>query len=612
MIKRFKKKRSLGLGFLDEISKVTIKNPSHKKYDQDFKVDELFIPNFNPDNLALKNSPLRVVILVAVSLVAFFILFLKLFNLQIVNGTEFRKLADGNRVQITLIHAPRGVIYDRNDKILARNDPGFRLGKNFLTRDDALKLEISGDPLSKDLEIDHIRVYPFAEKGAHSLGYVSEISAEELKDLKFKGYKSGDRVGRGGMEESYEKYLKGVDGGEVIEVDAKGRKLRTLRTIAAIPGQNLKLTIDIDLQTIVYNHLVEALKKSGSCCAAAVVMDPQTGDILSLVSLPSFNPQNVENYLEAPNFPLLNRTIAGEYPPGSTFKIASSLAGLSSGKVTARTEFEDTGVINIGPFTFSNWYFTEYGKVEGSLNLVKALKRSNDIYFYRLAQLVGEQTLQDVAKKLKLNKKTGIDIPGEVGGLIPDNDWKLKTFGEVWFPGDTLHMSIGQGFVLTTPLQVTSLTSFIASDGKRIIPHLVSKVQSPGGRLAKEFKFKETQDAVFKTSDLNLIKEGLVKVPKEGGTAWPFFNFPIPTGGKTGTAEYGNSQGRTHAWYTAFAPVDDPKIAVTVLIEGGGEGSTVAAPVVKEIMRWYFSPDKKNLILDLGGVASESARTLGE
>lgn len=612
MIKSFKKKRSLGPSFLDEISKVTVKNSSHKKYDEDFKVDELFIPNFDPSNLDLKKSPLRVAALAAVSLVAFFILFLKLFNLQIVNGTEFRKLADGNRVQIKVIHAPRGVIYDRNDKILARNDPGFRLGKSFLTRDDALKVEISGDPALPDLEIDHIRVYPFAEKGAHLLGYVSEISAEELKDPKFKGYKIGDRIGRGGTEEAQEKYLKGVDGGEVIEVDAKGRKLRTMRTIAAIPGQNLKLTIDIDLQTVVYNRLEEALKKSGSCCAAAVVMDPKTGDILSLVSLPSFNPQNVENYLEAPNFPLLNRTIAGEYPPGSTFKIASSLAGLSSGKITAHTEFEDTGVINIGPFTFSNWYFTEYGKVEGSLDLVKALKRSNDIYFYRLAELVGERILQDVAKKLTLNKKTGIDIPGEVGGLIPDNDWKLKTFGEVWFPGDTLHMSIGQGFVLTTPLQINNLVSFIAAEGKKVVPHLASKITSPGGRVVKEFKFKETQDTVFKLKDLNLIKEGLAMVPQEGGTAWPFFNFPIPTAGKTGTSEYGDPAGRTHAWYTAFAPVDDPKIAVTVLIEGGGEGSSLSAPVVKEIMRWYFSPDKRNLILDSGGIASESARTLGE
>ncbi len=600
MNKKFPKRKSLGLGFWDEISKVTVKNHKKKFYNNDNKVDEVFIPNFNPENINLQKSPFRIAIISVLSIMVFFILFLKFFNLQIINGVEYRKLADGNRVQIRIIHAPRGVIYDRNNKILARNDPGFRLAKTFLTRDDALRLEVGGDPRAKELEIDHVRIYPFSEKTAHVLGYVSEISSNELKETRFSAYKLGDKIGRNGIEEAYEKYLKGIDGGEIIEVDAKGRKLRTLRTVEAVPGQNLVLNIDADLQTVVFNNLSEAIKKSGSCCAVAVVMEPQTGDILSMVSLPSFDPQNVESFLQGVNYPLLNRAISGKYPPGSTFKIASGLAGLSSGKITAQTKFNDTGVINLGPYTFSNWYFTQYGKMEGSVDFVKALERSNDTYFYRLAELVGDATLQDTAKKLGLDKKTGIDIPSEEDGLIPDKNWKQKTFNEVWFPGDTLHMVIGQGFVLSTPIQITNLLSFIVSDGIKVTPH-----------IAKKFNFKTQKDTIFKSEYLSLIKKGLVKVTKEGGTAWPFFNFPIESGGKTGTAEYGSTN-KTHAWYTGFAPSDDPKIVVTVLIEGGGEGSSVAAPVAKEIMRWFFSPDKSNLIKDTGNVASDSARTLGE
>ncbi len=567
---------------------------------KELNLDELFIPNIDRVGKNLTKSSFRIAIASVISIVVFFLLFLRLFNLQIINGAEYRKLADGNRVQIKLIHAPRGVIYDRNNKILARNDPGFRLKNTFLSRDDALKLDISAGENYKDLEIDTVRVYPFNEKTAHVLGYVSEISAEELKQLPFSGYKPGDKIGRGGVEEFYEKYLKGIDGGEIIEVDAKGQKLRTLRRVEAIPGKNLMLTIDIDLQEVVFKHLTETVKKSGSCCGASLVMDPQTGDILSMVSLPSFNPQNVESFLQSANYPLLNRVISGRYPPGSTFKIASALAGLSSGKITPQTTFEDTGIINLGPYTFTNWYFTQYGRKEGSVDLVKALKRSNDVYFYRLAQLVGEVNLGNIAKKLGLEKETGIDIPGEEDGLIPDNDWKQKTFHEVWFPGDTLHMSIGQGFVLSTPIQITNLLSFIASDGNVVTPHL------------QQTNFKKTKDLGFKKADLNLIKKGLAEVTKEGGTAWPFFSFPLDSGGKTGTSEYGDPKGRTHAWYSGFAPVDDSKIVVTVLVEGGGEGSSVAAPVAKEIMRWFFSPDKSNLIKDTGSVASDSARTLGE
>lgn len=548
-------------------------------------------------------------------IIAFSILLIRLFVLQIIEGKNNRDLADSNRIQIKIIHAPRGVIYDRNGKIVAQNEPAFRLVEGAritrVSRDEALKMEVKGDPNFKNLEIDNARTYPQAAKMVHILGYLSEITGDELKDPDYKNYKSGDLVGRSGVEETYEKLLRGADGGEIIEVDAQGKKIRTLRKNDAIPGQNLYLTIDADLQMIAYDRLEEAIKKAGACCGALIGVEPLSGQVLTLVSYPAFNPYDISAALGSQNAPILNRVVAGTYPPGSTFKIVSALAGLFSGKINEQTVFEDTGVVTLGSFSFSNWYFTQYGKLEGAVGIAKALKRSNDTFFYRLGQVVGEEVLASTARKLGMGQKIGIDIPGEDVGVVPDKDWKIKNTGEVWYPGDTLHMSIGQGFVLATPLEISNLVSQVAAEGKQFPPHLGLKITNNVGHVIKEFRFNESISKEFKPRYWKLVKDGLAGVTKEGGTAWPFFTFPIPTAGKTGTAEYGDVKGKTHAWYTSFAPLDDPKIALTVLVESGGEGSSVAAPVAKEIYRWFFSPDKTNLIKDTNYVASDSAK-LGE
>ncbi|MCR4305930.1 MAG: penicillin-binding transpeptidase domain-containing protein, partial [Candidatus Daviesbacteria bacterium] len=432
----------------------------------------------------------------------------------------------------------------------------------------------------------------------------------QLKDKELKGYRQGDQIGQMGIEAEYENMLRGTDGGEIIEVDSLGRKVRTLRMKAPIPGQNIYLSIDASLQERIFDLMKEAIQKSGSCCGAAVASDPGTGKVLALLSLPSFDPNlftknpdetAISEVFLDPSAPILNRVIGGTYPPASTYKIISSLAALDSGKVTKDTSFQDNGVLYLGPYKFSNWYFNQYGKTEGPVNLLKALQRSNDIYFYEISRQIGERVLVDWSKKLYLGRKLSIDLPGEGQGLVPDDEWKQKTVGQPWYPGDTLHMSIGQGFVLTTPLQILGITSFIAADGVLYEPQLL---------LSGKPKIL-TSDLISKEK-IDLVKEGLILVPKEGGTAWPFFSFPIETAGKTGTAEYGDPKNRTHAWYTSFAPVHDPKIALTVLIEGGGEGSSVASPIAKEAYRYYFSPDKSNLIKDLYVTATESAKTLGE
>lgn len=599
-----------------------------RKDSEDWK--DALLPHFGLNQVhQISKDTWRVTIFLIFCITLFFILFLRLFHLQIINGKQNLQLADGNRIQIKLIHAPRGLIYDRNGKILASNSPAFRLfdknppagGKKarLISRDEALELEVKNDPAAPDLEVDNVRNYPMGEKLAHVLGYVGEISEDQLESLQYLGYHPGDRIGKSGIESQYEKFLRGIDGGEIIEVNSLGSKIRTLRTNTPIPGQNIYLNIDEDLQDKLFKLTKDATAKFGSCCAAAVAEDPNNGQILALVSLPSFDPNvitegddaKIAEIFSNPASPILDRVISGTYPPGSTFKIVSSLAAITSGKISSETTFIDNGAIYLGQFKFSNWYFNEYGKVEGAVNLAKAIQRSNDIYFYEVAQIIGEGRLINMARKLRLGGRLNIDLPSEESGLIPDDAWKRKTFDQVWYPGDTLHMAIGQGYVLTTPLQILGITSFIGSSGTLYQPQLVNKITSQSSTIS-EFKAKVLVSNLISSDKINLVKEGLKLVPKNGGTAWPFFTFPIPTAGKTGTAEYGDPKNRTHAWYTSYAPADNPKIALTVLVEGGGEGSNVASPVAKEFYRWYFSPDKNKLIQDVYQSATDSGKTLGE
>lgn len=570
-------KRFLKLDYISEIQKVNKRK--HFQGSDNVWQDNL-IPNFDPEIISdHKISFWYVTAMTVVILVSFFGLSLRLFHLQVVNGQANKELADGNRIQIKVIHAPRGVIYDRSGKIIVSNSPGFRLKDKFVSREQYLDMEVKNDPRVNYLEIDSIRKYPEGASLAHVLGYVS-----------------GDGIGASGIEKTYENLLKGEDGGEIIEVDARGKNLRTLRTVAPKPGENLYLTIDADLQNQAYLALKKSVIETKSCCGAVVGLNPNTGEILSLVSYPSFDnnifsqsqsADLVQELFKDSNSPLLNRVISGTYPPGSTFKIVSAIAALESKLVDPTTTIEDTGITNLGSYSFANWYFTQYGKSEGQVDLQKALQRSNDTYFYIVGDKIGSENIIKWARNLHLGQVSGIDLEGEEKGLVPDNTWKQENFHQPWYPGDTLHLAIGQGFLLTTPMQVAGITSYIAADGKLYKPHLLKKSS------------EQLNVPPVTKVNLDTIKQGLSLVTKDGGTAWPFFKFPIATSGKTGTAEFGDPKGKTHAWYSAYAPSDDPKIVLTVLVEAGGEGSSVAAPVAKEILRWYFSPDKNDLIKDL-------------
>ncbi|MBI4100126.1 penicillin-binding protein 2 [Candidatus Microgenomates bacterium] len=565
----------LGQGFADTLEFSRTK-PKNKKTDWD--EDEGF------------NNHARIAIFSLILLIFPLVLIGRLFYLQIIVGAQNRQISEENRVRIKPLPAPRGIIFDRNDQILVRNIPGYRLktqeSYRVLSRDKALDVEAHGGMEAANLEIDILREYLYPEIFAHVLGYTSEITQEELKTYaKTDDYQGGDKVGRAGIEKEYEKTLRGQKGKEFIEVDAQEKKLGILNEELSQPGQNLTLSFDLNLQKSAYEAL-------GNVRGVVVVSRPSDGQILALVSRPSFDPnlftvdQDEEKIKQLFNDdrekPFLNRAISGVYPPGSTFKIVTAAAGLEEGKIDKSTLIEDTGEIVIGPYRFPNWYLIQYGKTEGNLDVVGALKRSNDIFFYKTAGMVGEGELGKWAAKFGVGQKLGIPLEGESSGLMPNPQWKEKNIGEKWYLGDTYHIGIGQGYVLTTPLQVNFWTAVIANGGILYKPLLVKSDQAVV--IRKDF---------LKTETIDLIKKGMIEACSTGGTGWPLFDFKvgdraIQTACKTGTAEYGDPKGRTHAWFTVFAPAENPQIVATVLVEGGGEGSNVGAPIAKKVLEEYF------------------------
>jgi len=503
-----------------------------------------------------------------------FILFLRLFDLTVVNGHQYRGLADSNRTRELIRHAPRGILYDRTGKPLVENialAQGFRYQRSYL--------------------------YP--ESTAHVVGYVNELTSLELSNefYQLRGYRLGDQVGRVGAEDVFEEQLRGRDGKELVEVDASGNILRTIGRDTELPGEPVTLSLDASLSLAV----VQAFPKDKK--GAVIVTKPSTGEILAMYSSPSYSPNAFttgmsepayQALVTSPDLPLLNRVIGGVYPPGSTFKLVTALAALEENVITSSTVVEDTGVITIGQFSFPNWYFKQYGKTEGMVDIVKALKRSNDSFFYKVGELVGITKLGKWAKAVGIGKPLGIELAGEASGLMPDPGWKNDHFqtpldldarSNEWYLGDTYHVAIGQGYLLTTPLQVNAWTNVIANSGKLCRPTIKKLSGEAGSRSAGQ----KCKDLNIKKETIDLITEGMKEACSEGGTGYPLFGFKVPVACKTGTAEFGDTQDKPHAWFTAFAPIEDPEISVTVLVEEAGEGSDVAAPIAKKILEEWFS-----------------------
>lgn len=516
----------------------------------------------------------RLVLLQLFVTFVFLFLFATLVKTQIFAGPYYRDLANNNRVREIPIHAPRGIIFDRNGTALTANIPAFRLDDQVISKDQAITLETQG----KNPEVDSARSYLDGPAFAHVLGYVD------------------DNGGQGGVESFYDDKLRGIDGKELVEVDATGAKLRTISAISPTPGQNINLTIDATLQKTVLGAI-------GGKKAAVVVTNPNTGEILALVSSPTFNPNlftdfslpleertaGINAIFADKNLPLFDRSIGGAYPPGSTFKIVTATAGLETGAIKADTIIEDTGVLVIGPYKFPNWKWLRDGGVEGNLDVVGGIQKSNDIFFYKTGEMTGIDPLMTWARKFGLGSRLGIDLPGEATGLVPDAAWRKANIRS-WYLGDTYHVAIGQGDLLVTPIQDNAWTNVIASGGKLCTPHVVT--QLPGNPVT------QCKNLGIKPETINLIQKGMVAACTPGGTGYPLFNYQNPKtktliqiACKTGTAEFGVDTVTglpTHAWFTSYGPANQPEISVTVLIEGGGEGSDVAAPVAKLIYDAWF------------------------
>lgn len=515
----------------------------------------------------------------------FTLLYMRAFDLTLVKGVKLRRIADDNRFFHKITFPARGMIYDHQGTRLVENVPLYAkiegnpaaLHPKLLQIDESEALSLLVDRPESVVMID-ARRYPYGKATSALLGYLGFWESEEVGD----NLTINQKVGKVGIEKQFEKRLQGKTGLQYFEVNAKGEIIRLSHEVEPIAGDNLTLTIDADLTNKAYALLDN---RSG----AVVVSDIESSGILAMVSSPGFDPSDLANALYDENKPLLNRALQ-VYPPGSVFKMMTALAGLESDKINASTVVLDTGSIKVGETSFGNWYFSSYGRTEGEVNLVKALQRSNDIYFYKIAQIIGPEAIAKMSRKFHLGITTGIELSGEKPGVIPSPSWKEERLGEKWYLGDTYHMGIGQGSVLTSPLQINLMTAAIARHGNWCKPRLESK--SP----------LDCEDLEIDSGNLDLVISGMVAACDPGGTAFPFFTINQGASAgekiacKTGTAEFGGQDERgrknTHAWFTMFYPVAKPRIAITVFLESSKlnpylEGSSDAAPIAKSI--WEYA-----------------------
>ncbi len=544
-----------------------------------------------------------------------------LYFCQIYQGDKYISLAHSNRLRMIRFPAPRGEIFDRNGVPLAVNDTTFSIMGYPLDLNTPEKLQKLSDVLMKhgipftvsdlektikqqrlapyrvmkivpnltmtqmaDLVADYEfprelfplsvwrRTYPAGTTAANIIGYVGEISESELKARSEEGYRGGDIVGKSGIERSYESVLRGEPGREALEVDARGRKIRTLDANPAVKGEDIRLTIDMGAQKLA----VELLK---NWKGAIIAMDVHTGAVVALASSPVYdnNPlawgvsaREWNAFMSDPERPMLNRAIAGVYPPASTFKAFMSIASLEENIITQSTMISCRGGLRFGSHLFKCWKHSGHG----SLNVIGGLQHSCDVFFYQVGLRAGIDKLIKWGRKFHLGEPTGIDLPGESGGNIAGPEWKLRRFKTAWAGGDTVNYSIGQGYMLMTPVQIARVYAAIANGGKMVTPHLCSKGYAP------------PEDIELDPVKLEIVRRGLEAVVSRG-TGSRAGRFGVHVAGKTGTAQ--NSHGDDHALFAGYAPAEDPKYVAVAVIEGGKHGSSVAGPLVGQMLAHLLS-----------------------
>ena len=566
------------------------------------------------------------------SIVILLFLFLggRLWYLQVLRGDIFQKAADNNRIRAIRQRAERGLILDRKGDALVRNRARFgifldpyslpiedsektmRNLSEILKADLKEKIRESDFPggqieLARDVNLEKVsgiserrsdlpgvfievtpeRNYPYPRLVSHSVGYLRQISEEELAALKEEGYHLGDLIGQGGIEGFYDSFLRGRDGCKWVEVNARGKPLKVLDNYPSRPGNNIILSLDLNLQKIA----AEAL---GEKAGAVVIMDPRNGEVLSLISNPGFDletftrPLSREKWEELSNDSqnrLSNRAIQGRYSPGSAFKVITALAGMEKGAIKPGERLYCGGTLRVGDRVYSCFR----GKSHGYINMREALQHSCNIYFYQLGLRLGIGALASFSRQFDLGETTGIDLKGEDAGLVPDPWWKRIWRERIWYPGDTVNMSIGQGYLLVTPLQMASLMSVIANGGTLFKPRLVKSIVSPGGKTVLEFKPQKIRSLSLKPKNLRVLRESLRAVVS-GGTGWRANLSFVEVAGKTGTAQ--NPRGEDHSWFIGYAPIDSPRLAIAVLVEHGGEGGETAAPIAGEILGRFLGADR--------------------
>jgi len=575
---------------------------------------------------------------------AFLLIFIRLWSLQVIKGNELRHLSENNRIRLIENPADRGMLFDRKGRVLAHNRPSFEV---YLVPEDAKAnpevlikvgemLNITPDEIEEKikaqkrrapfrpvkiksdiqwnelalLESNRVflpglivdvrprRAYDYGDLASHLIGYLGEVDENELRQPREAPYRMGALIGKYGVEYQWENDLRGMDGGRQIEVDATGREIRPLGMVEPFPGNNLFLTIDSDLQ----KTAEEAYKDKNG---ALIAMDPKTGRILAMVSKPSFepfarniSPEEWKALVENPYHPLTNKGIQGQYPAGSVFKIITAIAGLESGAITPNTSFPCEGTFHYGNRDFRCWKEGGHGRI----SLHRAIAESCDIYFYQLGLKLGPDLIARYAHEFGLGRATGILLPHEKSGIVPSSSWKKKRFG-AWYSGETLSFAVGQGYLLTTPLQLLMLISSVANGGKLYLPQVVEKIEDIYGNTIGEYPPMESGRANVSQKTLQIIQEalkGAVNDPHGTGSACSLKE--VKVAGKTGTAQViampddfkrGEMKRipprfRDHAWFVAYAPFEDPKISVVVLVEHGGFGATVAAPIARAVIEKYL------------------------
>lgn len=587
-----------------------------------------------------RNRITRLHTLLVVCLVLFAVLLGRMVYLQLWRGDYYAKQSDGNRLRQSRILAPRGIIYDSEGKELVNNLPGYavvlqkqssykpetlqRLSnllqmpveeinakikasenfyepimlKNNLDQQMVTKIEEQRRYMPEVmLSVQPIRNYPYHELAVHALGYVGEVSSYEIEQGLFKNISQGSLVGKGGLEKTYDKYLRGEDGAFMEEVDVAGNVVKHYDSVQPIPGKNLKLTIDYELQkeleAFTDKHLA-FLRSSGIApgarAAAVVAIDPRNGAVRAMVSRPGYDPnwfvhgissKNWNSINNDPNYPMNNKVITGEYPPGSTFKIVTGSAAFELKKVGLNEPIFDGGFHPMVP-TMGN----AGGEVLGWLTFIKALAMSDNVYFYELGYRVGIDNIEKYAHIFGFGERTGIDLEGESKGLVASKKVKREIWDEDWRLGDTFNAAIGQGFNLTTPIQLSVMLSIVANGGTKYQPYLVDSIINSDGSLFEKPKRAEGKHIDVSQQTIDYIRMGMSATTQEGGTASYFAGLPKPIAGKTGTAE--NSHGRDHGLFVAYGPVDDPELVVVCIVEQGSFGSVAAGPIVYKAFEEFF------------------------